>query len=136
MKKEKKPSRTIKSAVKERPITLTQEDLVLANSIVDVLESGVKGVKLVMDHMGRVTVDPECYKSVACRCVRVKKISDGGDTGSKTVAKVQILCSQWVFPCPDYKYETIKRNLEHAICSILHIREVEVESFTTDIMEY
>lgn len=131
-----KESKTIQEAVKDQPITFTQDDLVLANSILDVLESGVKGIKLVMDTMGRVTVDPECYKSVSCTNVVVSKISDGGDIGNKTEAKVHIQCSTWMFPCPDYKYDNIKRNLEKSISTILHIREVEVKSFNTRIVEY
>ena len=68
--------------------------------------------------------------------VRVKRISDRGNCRSKADAKLQIECGTWLFPCPSHSYKVIKEELECAIREVLDIKEVEVKSFCTGIVEY
>ena len=130
---------TLLEAVREQPIEISagMESEALAASILDILRSGVKTIRLVPTEKGdKVEVDPTCYKSITCTCVKLKTLSDRGDFGTKSEARLNIECSTWMFPCPDYNYTNIKRNLERAICAIHHIRHVEVKSFNTGILEY
>lgn len=128
----------LKDVVSEYEIEITKDDLTLMDSIKTVLESGVDKLTLkISKRSGDIIVNDECFKSISCNCVKVKKISDAGNfPGTKTEAKLQIETSSWHFPCPDYKYSNIKRNLEKAIEEVMHINEVEVKSFSTGIVEY
>lgn len=129
---------SLKDIVNKYEIEITKDDLTLMDSIKTVLESGVDKLTLkISNNTGNVMVNDDCFKSISCNCVKVKKISDVGNfPGTKTEAKLQIETSSWHFPCPDYKYSNIKRNLEKAIEEVMHINEVEVKSFSTGIVEY
>jgi len=130
---------TLKELVAKQPVELMNDEdtLTLVHSILDVLESGVEKITLkVSDRGDRVVVDDNCFKSISCDNVQVAKISDKGQYDSKADAKACISASSWHFPCPDYKYSNIKRNLERCISAISGIREVEVKSFMTGIVEY
>ena len=75
-------------------------------------------------------------KSIQCDLVKVKRISDKGNCTSKADALMRIECGMWSFPCPSYSYTVIKERLEDAIKAVLDIKEVEVKSFSTGIIEY
>ena len=127
----------LKEVVKEYAVEITKDDILLIDSLRDVLDSGVEKVTLtISDRTGKVIIDDNCYKGIMCQCVKVAKISDKGQFDTKTEAKLHIETSSWHFPCPDYKYSNIKRNLEKAICVICGIKDVEVKSFSTGIVEF
>ena len=133
------PIKSLKETVKEQAIEIQNDDetKTLLHGICNILQSGVKTIRLqISESSGRIEVDPSCYKSIMCNCVKVKKISDKGYYNTKTEAKIHIETGNWHFPCPDYLYSNIKRNLELAIQEVLGIKEVEVKSFSTGIVEY
>lgn len=131
------PVVTLSDITKKYGIKITKEDFTTVESIENILASGVNEVTLCYDKdRERVTVQGD-YKSVTCTNVKVKSISNKGNMNdSISDTKLHIQCSHWMFPCPDYKYSSIKRNLETAICKILGIGECEVESFNTGIVEF
>ena len=128
---------TLKNTLEKHHIIITKDDLTLIYSIKDVLESGVESINLKLSGANGIPiVDGKCFKSIGCNCVKVAKISDKGQYDSKSEARIRIETSDWHFPCPDYKYSNIKRNLERCIREITGIQEVEVKSFNTGIIEY
>lgn len=130
---------TIEEVSKEYSIELVNDvyTMALIHSLEDIFDSGVQKVRIkISERTGRAVVDEDCYKSIGCQCVKVKKISDKGQFESKSDARLHIETSLWHFPCPDYKYSSIKSNLEKAICALTGIREVEVSSFSTGIVEH
>ena len=59
---------------------------------------------------------PKEMGTVGAHVNKVKKISNKGNMCDNIAdTKLHIQCSHWMFPCPDYKYENIKRNLEKSI---------------------
>lgn len=78
----------------------------------------------------------EKMKSIECNLVKIGKLSDKGNCASKTDARLRIECGTWSFPCPSYSYKAIKEHLENAIREVLDIKDVEVKSFSTGIIEY
>ena len=135
--KDNSPVVSLANAVKEHGIRITKEDIVAIDSIVNILDSGTPEVVLrYSKEKDRVEVTGD-YKTVSCTNVKVKKISNKGNMCDNIAdTKLHIQCSHWMFPCPDYKYENIKRNLEKSICAILDIGTCEVESFQSEIIEY
>ena len=131
------PVITLKEAVKEYDIKITKDDLTVVDSLQTILTSGVDEVTLSYDKKHDAATVKGNYKSVTCTNVKVKKISNKGNMNENiSDTKAHIECSHWMFPCPDYKYSNIKRNLERAICAILEIGTCEVASFSTDIVEF
>lgn len=130
------PVLPLKEVAKEYEIKFTKDDMTVVESIRNILDSGVPEVTVKTDKNGNVKVEGD-YKSITCTDVKVKKISNKGNMNDSIAdTKLHIQCSHWMFPCPDYKYDNIKRNLENAICAILDIGTCEVESFHTDIVDY
>ena len=131
------PVITLKEAVKEYEIKITKKDLLTIENLYGVMSSGVEECTLWYDKdKDRIDVNGN-FKSVTCTNVVVKSISNKGNIcDSIANTKAHIQCSHWMFPCPDYKYSNIKRNLERAICAILDIGTCEVKSFSTNIVEF
>jgi len=132
------PKPSLKDVVREYEVEIenNHDTLNLLHSIIDVLESGVEKLTLkISDKYDRVTVNEDCFKAISCNCVKIAKIHNKGQFASKTDAKVHIETSYWNFPCPDYKYSNIKKNLEKSIYAITGC-DVEVKSFLTGIVEY
>lgn len=122
--------------VKTTEIVFTQNDLQVLNNLQGILSSGVESISLKCDSTGKIIMDGD-FKSITCTNVKVKKISNKGNICENIAdTKAHIQCSHWLFPCPNYKYSIIKKNLEIAIENILNISQVEVESFSTNIVEY
>ncbi len=128
---------SLADAVKKNGIKITKKDILTIDSILNILDAGTPEVVLRFSKdKNRVDVTGD-YKSVSCTNVKVKKISNKGNMcDSIADTKLHIQCSHWMFPCPDYNYENIKRNLEKSICAILDIGTCEVESFQSGIIEY
>ncbi len=135
--KDDSPVVSLADAAKEHGIRITKEDIVTIDSIMNILDAGTPEVVLSYSKdKDRVEVTGN-YKSVSCTNVKVKKISNKGNMCDNIAdTKLHIQCSHWMFPCPDYKYENIKRNLEKSICAILDIGTCEVESFQSGIIDY
>ena len=134
----KRPKASLQSVVEEYEVEITDNDLDLLHGICDTLRSGVKALTLQIKEYGgkrRVVINSDCYKAIECRCVKVAKVYTKGQYDTKADAKLHIETSSWHFPCPDYKYSNIKRNLERSIMAITGC-DVEVEWFSTGIVQY
>lgn len=129
------PKIDLKTAVEEYEIEFTKDNCSTLYQLINILESGVDKVSLKINDSGIIEATGN-FKSIHCNNVKIKSISDKGICESKTDAKFRIETAFWSFPCPDYKYSNIKRNLERAICEILHIQNCEIKSFLTEIVEY
>ena len=129
---------SLEEAVRRHPIEIVKnyDNSSLISSIDNILDSGVDRIILkISNKTGKVEVDENCYKSIVCSNVKVGKLKNKGNYATKSEARSCIETSYWHFPCPDYKYENIKRNLEKAIFSVANI-DAEVKSFNTGIVEY
>ena len=131
------PVISLEEACKEYEIKITKDDLLTIDNIQGILGSGVNEVTLVFSkEKNRLEVKGD-FKSVTCTNVKVKTISNPGNLFDNLEdTKIHIQCSHWMFPCPNYNHDTIKRNLERAICAIMEIGRCEVESFSTGIVNY